>query len=47
MIGDNWEADIMGAKNAGFDVIYCNFNNDSVSENIKSVENLSEIKRYL
>ena len=32
MIGDNWEADIMGAKNAGFDVIYCNFNNESVSE---------------
>ncbi len=47
MIGDNWEADIMGAKKAGLDVIYCNFNNDSVSENIKSVENLSEIKRYL
>jgi len=47
MIGDNWEADIMGAKNAGLDVIYCNFNKDSVSENIKSVENLSEIKRYL
>ena len=47
MIGDNWEADIMGAKNAGLDVIYCNFNNDSVSESIKSVENLSEIKRYL
>jgi len=47
MIGDNWEADIMGAKSAGLDVIYCNFNNDSVSENIKSVEHLSEIKRYL
>jgi putative hydrolase of the HAD superfamily len=47
MIGDNWEADIMGAKNAGFDVIYCNFNNEPVSESIKSVSNLIEIKKYL
>ncbi|MFD1293543.1 YjjG family noncanonical pyrimidine nucleotidase [Lutibacter holmesii] len=47
MIGDNWEADIMGAKNAGFDVIYCNFNNEPVSQNIKSVSNLNEIKKYL
>ncbi|MDF1517902.1 MAG: YjjG family noncanonical pyrimidine nucleotidase [Lutibacter sp.] len=47
MIGDNWEADIMGAKNAGFDVIFCNFNAQPVSENIKSVTNLIDIKRYL
>ena len=47
MIGDNWEADIMGAKDAGFDVIYCNFNAQLVSENIKSVKHLIEIKQYL
>lgn len=47
MIGDNWEADIMGAKNAGFDVIFCNFNNDLVDENIKSVTKLIDIKNYL
>lgn len=47
MIGDNWEADIMGAKDAGLDVIFCNFNEQPVSENIKSVTNLVEIKRYL
>lgn len=47
MIGDNWEADIMGAKNVGFDVIYCNFSRKPVSESIKSVTNLLEIKRYL
>jgi putative hydrolase of the HAD superfamily len=47
MIGDNWEADIMGAKNAGLDVIFCNFNKESVSENIKSVKNLLELKLYL
>ncbi len=47
MIGDNWEADIMGAKKVGFDVIYCNFNLKPVSESIKSVTNLLEIKKYL
>ncbi|HEY9168533.1 MAG TPA: YjjG family noncanonical pyrimidine nucleotidase [Lutibacter sp.] len=47
MIGDNWEADIMGAKDAGFDVIFCNFNAQPVSENIISVTKLIEIKRYL
>ena len=47
MIGDNWEADIMGAKNAGFDVIFCNFNSKPVSENIKSVTNLLQIKQFL
>lgn len=47
MIGDNWEADIMGAKNAGFDVIFCNFNSKPVSESIKSVTNLLQIKQFL
>ena len=47
MIGDNWEADIMGAKNAGFDVIYCNFTQQLVSSTIKSVKNLIEIKQFL
>ncbi len=47
MIGDNWEADIMGAKEIGFDVIFCNFNNSLVSQNIKSVSNLLAIKQYL
>lgn len=47
MIGDNWEADIMGAKNVGLDVIYCNFGHLPVGENIKSVNNLLEIKQFL
>lgn len=47
MIGDNWEADIMGAKNAGLDAIYCNFDSQPVGENIKSVNNLIEIKKFL
>ena len=47
MIGDNWEADIMGAKNVGFDVIFFNYHEQPVSENIKSVTALKEIKQYL
>ena len=47
MIGDNWEADVMGAINHGIDAIYFNYENKSVGENIKSVNQLVEIKQYL
>lgn len=48
MIGDNLEADILGAKACDIDVIYCNFENDltPVSE-LKTVTHLLEIKNYL
>ena len=47
MIGDNWEADIMGAKNVGLDVIYFDVENKPVSENIKTAHNLNDIKKFL
>lgn len=47
MIGDNWEADVMGAMNIGIDAIYFNYHQESVAENIKSVHHLLEIKQYL
>lgn len=47
MIGDNWEADIMGAHHCGMHVIYCNYHQEPVGENIISVTHLSELKRYL
>jgi putative hydrolase of the HAD superfamily len=47
MIGDNWEADIMGAINNGLDAIYFNYEKKSVGENIKSVNKLIDIKQYL
>jgi len=47
MIGDNYEADIMGAKNAGMEAIFCNFENNPIGENIKSINNLLEIKQFL
>ena len=47
MIGDNWEADIMGAINNGIDAIFFNYHKKNVAENIKSVHHLLEIKQYL
>jgi len=47
MIGDNYEADILGAINIGMDAIFCNFTNHTDDNNIKSVIKLNQIKRYL
>jgi len=47
MIGDNWEADVMGALNNGIDAIYFNYEKQAVGANIKSVHQLLEIKQYL
>ena len=47
MIGDNWEADIMGAYHAGMHVIFCNYHQEPVGENIKSVTHLLQLKQYL
>lgn len=47
MIGDNWEADIMGAKNYGMSAIFCNFENQSVDESVLSIRHLLELKKYL
>ncbi|MCK5637766.1 MAG: YjjG family noncanonical pyrimidine nucleotidase [Flavobacteriaceae bacterium] len=47
MIGDNFEADIMGAKNIGMHTILCRFDGEPNSDNIISVTKLSQIKNYL
>lgn len=47
MIGDNYEADILGAQNIGMDTIFFNVNSQSVDGNIKQIENLIHLKRYL
>ena len=48
MIGDNLEADIQGALNVGMQVIHFNSENlPDIPQNIISVTNLLEIKRYL
>ncbi len=47
MIGDNFEADILGAKNMGMKVIFCKFNGEIATEKVDSVDNLLELKNFL
>ncbi len=47
MIGDNFEADILGAKNVGMHTIFCEFNGEIATEKVISISNLSQIKNYL
>lgn len=47
MIGDCIEADVQGALDAGLDAIFFNENYAQVRENIKQVNHLLELKKYL
>jgi len=47
MIGDNLEADIMGALNFGMDAICFNYHKETLASDIIGVDDLSELKMYL
>ena len=47
MIGDNYEADILGALNVGYDAIFFNYRNDQTEPHIKQINHLSQLKHYL
>ena len=47
MIGDNYEADILGALNIGLDAICFNYHNVQEQPDIKFVNHLLDIKKYL
>jgi putative hydrolase of the HAD superfamily len=47
MIGDCIEADVQGALDAGLDAILFTESNEQVAENIKQVNHLLELKKYL
>lgn len=47
MIGDNFEADILGAKKVGMHTIYCKFNGQPEQEQTMSVSHLKEIELIL
>ena len=47
MIGDSLEADILGAKHIGMDVIFFDISNMVLDEDIKQVNNLISLKQYL
>jgi len=47
MIGDCVEADVQGALDAGLDAILFNESNAQVADNIKQIQHLLELKKYL
>ncbi len=47
MIGDNYEADVLGAINVGMDAIFFDINNMQLTNNIKRVNKLYDLKKYL
>ena len=47
MIGDNYEADILGALDVGLDVILYNYHDYKVEQCIKQVKQLKDLKKYL
>ena len=47
MIGDSLDADVRGALDAGLDAIYFNENNIEVENDIKHINHLLELKKYL
>lgn len=47
MIGDDLDADIHGALNAGLDAIFFNDKKIEITENFKQINHLLELKKYL
>ena len=47
MIGDNYEADVLGAINVGMDAIFFDINKVQLNNSIKQVDNLYDLKKFL
>jgi len=47
MIGDNYEADVLGALSVGMDAVFCNFTNHNNANSVKSITKLNQLKKYL
>ena len=47
MIGDNLEADILGALNVGMDAILFNYHKITVPKEVNSINKLNQLKDYL
>lgn len=47
MIGDNYDADILGALNIGLDAICFNYHKEALDSSIKHVNHLLELKNFL
>ncbi len=47
MIGDSYEADILGAKDVGMEVVFFDVNGTTIDEDIRQINNLIQLKEYL
>ena len=47
MIGDSYEADVLGALEVGYDAIFFNYRRDEFEPHIKQINQLKELKKYL
>ncbi len=47
MIGDSYEADVLGALEVGYDAIFFNYRKDESAPHIKQIHRLMELKLYL
>jgi putative hydrolase of the HAD superfamily len=47
MVGDNIEADILGAQAVGFHTLHFNAHNEPMHDYCDMIQDLSEIKSYL
>lgn len=47
MIGDSFEADILGAESVGMNTLFYNYRNDLIPENYIEISSLHEIRNYL
>ena len=47
MIGDNYEADILGARGVGMHTIFCNFEEEMVFNNGRTISKLDQLKKHL
>ena len=47
MIGDNFEADILGARSVGMHTIFCNFDKELVPDDERSISKLGQLKNHL
>lgn len=47
MIGDNFEADILGAKSVGMQTVFCDFNGEIATEEVITISKLGQLKHIL
>ncbi|MDD7886418.1 YjjG family noncanonical pyrimidine nucleotidase [Flavivirga sp. 57AJ16] len=47
MVGDSYEADILGAKSIGMEAVFFDIHNTVIDDDIKRINNLIQLKKYL